>query len=176
MKKIAKFLTFITWIFLFIFIIIKKDFILKNFLLSTEIIDYTIFILIPIQIIFSIFILPCSAITITYGALMGFKYGFILCFFTSYISSLITYKLASTKFNPFIFYDMKSARSFITNNVKYKESLLIFFSYANPLFPGSSLGYIFGITKVKYYNFVIYSFLGMIPLNIILVYFGDFII
>ena len=111
-----------------------------------------------------------------YGALAGVKNGFILCIFTSYISSLITYKLASTKFNPFIFYDMKKAQNFILNNTKYRENILIFLSYMNPLFPGSSLGYIFGITKINKLNFIIFSFLGMIPLNFILVYFGNFVI
>ena len=103
MKKIAKSLTFLTWIILLFLIVSKKNMFLEFFVFKTSMIEYGISILILTHLIFSILILPCSALTIIYGALAGIKYGFILCFFTSYISSLITYKLASTKFNPFIF-------------------------------------------------------------------------
>ena len=176
MKKIAKFITLITWVLLFILIFTKKDLLLKSININEFLTNHLILILIPIHIIFSILILPCSALTIIYGAVVGFKYGVILSLFTSYISSLITFQLANTKFNPFIFYDLKKVRKFIINNSKYRENFLIFFSYINPFFPGSSLGYVFGITAVKKNNFIIYSFLGMIPLNFILVFFGDFII
>ena len=47
-------------------------------------------------------------------------------------------------------------------------------AHANPLFPGSSLGYIFGLSKVGYGNFLFGLIIGTLPLQILAVSFGYF--
>ena len=48
-----------------------------------------------------------------------------------------------------------------------------FIAHCNPLFPGSSLGYIFGASNITFFSFVIGASLGTIPLQIIGVVIGN---
>ena len=53
------------------------------------------------------------------------------------------------------------------------EKNIILLSYMNPLFPASSLVYIFGILNIKFTNFLFLSLIGLIPLNLIMVALGN---
>lgn len=45
-------------------------------------------------------------------------------------------------------------------------------AHANPIFPGSSLGYIFGLSDVTFSSFVVGAIMGTLPLQLVLVGIG----
>jgi len=172
-KLLAKLISIFVWLCAVIYIIINKDIIIyESFNLKFSKFNIIIFIII-LHILFSVFILPCAVISILYGNILGLIDGIIISFSISFMTSIITFYLAQTKFNPFIFYNLNKARYFIEKNTKNRESIIVLLSFMNPLFPGSSLGYVFGITKISIRKYCILSFLGLIPLSFIMVFIGD---
>ena len=172
MKIVPKFISFVLWAFIFLLVLINKDWIENKSLDITLKTPYLIFFIIFLHIIFSVFILPCGPISVIYGNMLGFNNGIILSFIISLFCSVLTFQLARTKFNPFLFYNLEKTRNFIIKNISYKKNLVIISSFMNPLFPGSSLGYVFGLIKISKMKFIILSFIGLIPLNIIMVLIG----
>ena len=58
----------------------------------------------------------------------------------------------------------------IINRYNWKASII---AHINPLFPGSSLGYLFGASKISFKSFLVGCFIGTIPLQLIAVFLGS---
>ena len=156
--------------------IINKDIIIdKSLNIQLNSFYITLFVVI-LHFLFSVFILPCGALSIIYGNVLGLSNGIFFSFTISFLCTILTFYLAQTKFNPFLFYNLERCKSFIIKNVHKRESTIIILSFLNPLFPGSSLGYVFGLIKINKIKFFMLSFIGLIPLNFIMVLIGHSLI
>jgi uncharacterized membrane protein YdjX (TVP38/TMEM64 family) len=132
-------------------------------------------LLIGMQIILASFILPCSVIAVLAGILWGVKIGILYSLLATICASSWTFVIGRffiKDWNPSInIFSWYAAVVNLINSHNWKASMI---AHANPLFPGSSLGYIFGLSKVGYGNFLFGLIIGTLPLQILVVTFGYF--
>jgi uncharacterized membrane protein YdjX (TVP38/TMEM64 family) len=132
-------------------------------------------LLILMQIVLASFILPCSTIAVLAGVLWGVEIGTLYSLLATICASSWTFivgRYISRKWDPskYIFSWYKGTIALV-NSHNWKASMV---AHANPLFPGSSLGYIFGLSRVGYGNFLFGLIIGTLPLQILTVSFGYF--
>jgi len=170
-----KFISFILWICFFIFLLFNKDLALEFSIFSNSCWQVSILILFLLQLVFSITVLPVTPITLTAGLLWGFYSALFFSFISTLICTSFTYYLGA-KFmsnqNGIIVSNHKVINILISKILKYRK-LASFISHANPLLPGSSLGYLFGYLNVGFTNFIIGALLGGLPLQILMIIIGD---
>ncbi|MDC1026660.1 VTT domain-containing protein [Candidatus Thioglobus sp.] len=127
------------------------------------------------QIVLASFILPCSVIAVLAGILWGVEIGIVYSLLATICASSWTFVVGR-----FLIKDWNSSINIFSwsasvvnliNSHNWKASMI---AHANPLFPGSSLGYIFGLSKVGYGNFLFGLIIGTLPLQILVVTFGYF--
>lgn len=172
-SKILKFIFLFLWIYLFFTLIkdksIKHDLLLFHF--ENPILAPFIFIL--IQTILSSLVLPCSPITIIAGIVWGLKLGLLISIISTVVSSIFTFILSkyflSKLMNQHDYFGIWKKIQELIKKYGWKSSLI---AHANPIFPGSSLGYVFGASKISFISFVLGSVLGTVPLQILGVLIG----
>lgn len=143
--------------------------IISDLLISNPI--YAPLLFITIHVTLSIFLIPCSPMTILAGVLWGPKIGFIISYISMMLSISITFML-SRNFQPLrIKRLIARLPKKILNNLGNIKS--IFFFQSNPILPSSSLGYIFGSSKIKFIKYFILASLFNLPLQYVFVVFGD---
>ncbi|MFQ6334523.1 TVP38/TMEM64 family protein [Methylophilus sp. 3sh_L] len=133
-------------------------------------------LLILLQLTFTIFVLPCSTLTILAGILWGVKLGIIYSTLATLMSSSLTFFLGR-----YSFLNTKIINSYSSHQwgAKINQLLSRFnlwasaLAHVNPLFPGSSLGYIFGTTNISYGAFILGAAIGTMPLQLMMVLIGD---
>jgi uncharacterized membrane protein YdjX (TVP38/TMEM64 family) len=129
-------------------------------------------LLILFQVFFSIFFLPCSQFSVLSGMLFGPLIGSCINVLSSsvsfsttfFISRKFGYKLKSN-FKYFNKFTEKLSANEVVNFSSSWQSLLLF--YANPLVPGSSMGYFYGLSDS--------AFIPLIIRSIVLVIFPGFV-
>lgn len=132
------------------------------------------FIFITLQILFAIFALPCSPLTIFAGVLWGLGTGILYSTLATLFASVSTFLLGryiiskKIKGKPLNGWYLKVLE--LIDKHKWKASLV---AHINPLFPASPLGYAFGLSKIPLTTFTYGAILGTLPLQLILVGFGD---
>ena len=169
-----KFLFISLWLCLFYLIIFFDEF---KYILFSVVDNYkvaTLVLLFIIQTLLAILILPCSFLTILFGMIYGFKLGLIYSIFSGIIASTATFivgkiikkrQLKVLKIPSFIDSNLKKVKKYTWKGP--------FLGYINPFLPGSSLGYVFAYIDSKFMHFFYGMLLGTIPLNIVSVYFGN---
>lgn len=139
---------------------------LTNFINSFD--NYAVIVFIIIQIICGILVLPCSVLTSIAVIIWGFKFGFFISLIATFLASLATYVLGlKIKQQHFAILKLKFvqiATQFINKHNKYCLPAIL---YANPIFPGSSLGYAFAISDISTKSFAICTLIGIFPLQLI---------
>jgi uncharacterized membrane protein YdjX (TVP38/TMEM64 family) len=132
---------------------------------------YTVF-----HVIFAVCIIPCSPMAVIAGVLWGKWLGLAISIFAACLSSFVTFWLARIFFRKRL-YDFFSKRYKKTdwfleqtrkNGWKFVATVQL-----NPAAPGSTLGYIFGLTEISFSVYAFFLLLFMLPLQIILVMCGD---
>lgn len=130
-------------------------------------------ILILTQILLASFVLPCSPLALLAGVLWGFGGGILYSTIATVTASLWTFLLAR-----YIFREWISARLGkywhtsilrLIEEYQWKASLI---AHVNPVFPGSSLGYAFGISSISTRSFAFGALMGTLPLQLIMVGIG----
>ena len=154
LTNIKRLFFFFIWIFLIYFIIFNNESknIISNYILLFD--NFSILIFLILHIIFAIIFLPCSSLTFLSGVIWGPFYGLIISLIATIISGIITFSLGrylqidylmeNFKKHPF-----KKKIFFLIEKYKWKSSILV---HLNPIFPGSSMGYFFGITTISFFN------------------------
>ena len=125
-------------------------------------------LLIALQIFSAIFILPCSYIPIICGVLFGFELGALIALICTSLSAIATFYLGFNFSDSNFVLKMKSSKliKLVSNNIDFKidcsyKNILIYF--INPLVPGSSMGYLFGLNKGRASHFIFRTLILSIP-------------
>jgi len=174
-KTIAKLAFAAIWIFIFYQLLFNPEirvpllfFCIKHHVLAP-------FLLVLLQVAFASFALPCSPLTVLAGVLWGFEIGILYATTATIISSMWTFVLGRFVFGKWLKRKVKHNLWLKTMGYiyryKWKASMI---AHANPIFPGSSLGYIFGISNIEFFPFIFGALAGTLPLQLLMVGFGYF--
>jgi uncharacterized membrane protein YdjX (TVP38/TMEM64 family) len=131
-------------------------------------------ILILAQMLLASFALPCSPLTILAGVLWGLDVGILYSISATILSSLWTFFIGRYVLRKR--FEKRAQVGWWPNIVglatrhDWKASMI---AHANPVFPGSSMGYVFGMSKVPVSSFLFGALLGTLPLQIMMVGMGD---
>lgn len=135
-------------------------------------------IFIVVYILGTIFI-PVTPFMALAGILFGFKYGLIYTGLASLLSSIVVFaiarKLGRDRVDDFL--EKKRLNLLVKYNEKLKihgvKSMIVL--RMTPVMPFNVLNLLMGISKIRTRDYIIGTVLGLIPSNIITVYFGDII-
>lgn len=132
------------------------------------------FILILTQLLLASFALPCSPLTILAGVLWGLEIGILYSTSATMLSSLWTFFLGRfvlrKRFEKTMQLSWWPKIFGLVSRHKWKASMI---AHANPVFPGSSLGYVFGMSDVTVWPYTFGALLGTLPLQLMMVGMGD---
>jgi len=162
------------WIVLFVSLLMSNN--LRNFALEfcRTYPVYAPIILIITQLFFGLLILPCSPLSAIAGVLWGFELGLVYSIIASLISSTFTFIVGKFFKKKYIIRNIKSEIfkkiNALIDKYTWVASAIV---HANPVFPGSSVGYVFAFSKIDLKKYVLGAFIGMIPLQIFVVGFGS---
>jgi len=131
-------------------------------------------ILVLSQVVLATFVLPCSPLTALAGLLWGVELGIVYSTAATVIASLWTFYFARRVLHGRFAHRFRShslcARIVgLIDTHGWKASLV---AHANPVFPGASLGYAFGLSGLGVRPFLLGAFVGTLPLQLMLVAFG----
>jgi len=174
-NKLIKLIFILVWVIVFYNILFNTLFQDTLLIYSNNNKIFAPLLLILMQIVLASFILPCSVIAVLAGILWGVEIGIVYSLLATICASSWTFVVGR-----FFIKDWNSSINIFSwsasvvnliNSHNWKASMI---AHANPLFPGSSLGYIFGLSKVGYGNFLFGLIIGTLPLQILVVTFGYF--
>ena len=174
MLKIFKIALLLIWVILFLSLLTSEN--IRIFALDFCITNPAAapLILFITQIIFGLMILPCSPLSAIAGILWGFELGILYSIassLTASTSTLIVGKIFKNNFfkNGIKNDTFKKIKSLI-ESYKWMASAI---AHANPLFPGSSIGYVFATTNISLKSYILGALIGTVPLQIIIVGIGS---
>ena len=148
--------------------------ILFRFLLEHSI--WAPFVLAVAQMLFASLALPCSPLTVLAGLLWGFETGLLYSVLATLLGSLWTFVLGRHALKKRLSMDSMPKWSQgvmkLIERYDWKASMI---AHANPVFPGSSLGYAFGVSSVSMRSFALGALLGTLPLQILMVGVGHLV-
>ena len=133
-------------------------------------------ILIGLKILSATLGLPGTPLTLLAGSLFGKLFGTIIALIGNTLGATCAFLLARyvlrdyvsenilTKYPKIKLYDEK---------IRLRGFTTVFALRLIPLFPFNMLNFLLGITSVSLKNYILASFLGMIPGTFIFVYFGE---
>lgn len=125
---------------------------------------------------FAIFLIPCSPMTVIAGALWGKWLGLGISVVSAVLSSCVTFGLArhffKNKIYAFLIKRFPKTDWFLGQTKKHGWKFVASVQL-NPAAPASTLGYLFGLTNIEFSIYLMFSVLFMLPLQFLLVVFGD---
>lgn len=147
---------------------------LHNFFLENRKFAYILYIF--AFLILPIFLFPVPILVIASGGVFGFYEAVFLTIISAMLNLSLMYFIARF-FAKDYFYNLilkkaklkKIKEQFLEKN----EIILIFTLRLIPFVPYNALNYICGFLKIGFLNYLIASFLGIIPASFVLVYFGE---
>lgn len=171
-KKLSKMLFLSIWLILFFELLTNQD--IKNHLINyCSVHPYSsAFLLIFLQVILASFALPCSPLSVTAGALWSWHLGFLFSTTATLAASIWTFLLGRFVFKQWFLskqYQFGFNISELIEKYQWKASMV---AHANPLFPGSTLGYAFGASVIPFKSFLMGVALGTLPLQLIMITLG----
>lgn len=129
--------------------------------------------LVGCQILLASFVLPCSPLTVFAGLLWGFHMGIVYSIVATVAGSIWTFALGRWVLKewllPSMTHDVYLRINRLITRYTWRASAL---AHANPAFPGSSLGYAFGMTNVSLLSYASGAVIGVLPLQLLLVGLG----
>jgi uncharacterized membrane protein YdjX (TVP38/TMEM64 family) len=143
-------------------------------IINTEYYLFAVLIFIIIHVIFAIFFIPCSPLTIFAGTLWG-PSGVIFTIVASLFSNISTFLLARYFLHEYFLNKFHKNKQYIwldKMTTKYTWKIVAI-TQLNPIIPSSTLGYLYGISHIKFKYFILFSFIFSIPLNIAFVLLGS---
>lgn len=127
------------------------------------------------HILCAVLIIPCSPMAVIAGALWGQWLGLGFSILAAFLSSCVTFGLARyfLKAPLYRFLSQRYAKTdwFLEQTQKHGWKFVASVQL-NPAAPGSTLGYLFGLTNIAFRVYAKYLILFMLPLQLALVWLG----
>lgn len=129
-----------------------------------------------LHVLFAIFLIPCSAMTVIAGVLWGKGLGLGISIFSAFLSSTVTFGLArrflKIKVYSFLVKRYSNTDWFLAQT-KIHGWKFIASVQLNPAAPASAFGYLFGLSGIEFRVYAVFSLLFMLPLQLLLVFAGN---
>ncbi|MEK7116966.1 MAG: TVP38/TMEM64 family protein [Patescibacteria group bacterium] len=128
---------------------------------------------------FGTIFIPSTPFMAIAGILFGFKYGLAYTIIGGFLSSIIVFtisrKLGKDKVDRIL--EHKYLEHLSRYNKRLEEGAVwdLIILRATPIMPFNVLNILMGVSKIKTEDYIIGTMLGLIPSNILTVYFGDII-
>jgi uncharacterized membrane protein YdjX (TVP38/TMEM64 family) len=125
----------------------------------------------------TVLFLPGSALTLGAGALFGVVHGSIIVSIASTLGATAAFLIGRYLAREFVARKVATNPSFaaIDHAVADEGWKIIGLTRLSPVFPFSLLNYAFGLTRVKFGEYVLASWLGMMPGTVMYVYLGSLV-
>lgn len=153
---------------------------LRDWILSYG--SYSVLIFLGLQVLQVVaFFIPGEIFQVAGGYIFGAYYGFFLCIVGSIIGGVVNFYIARVLGRPFIEKIVSKKDGWLLNKLtnfsedpqhEFKLKKLIFIFYLIPGIPKDILGYICGITKIKFRDYIILSNLAKMPALFVSTFFG----
>jgi len=163
----------IFWAFIYFNLLFNRD--LRGFIVFMSLANPSLspILIIIGQVIFSIFILPCSIFSLLSGLVWGFELGTIYSLMGTIISSSVTFFIGRYLHSNWLYKNKNVVIQKIFELIDKYNWKSSFIAYLNPLFPGSSLGLVFGASSLRFRSFILGAILGTLPFLMLLVLSGS---
>jgi uncharacterized membrane protein YdjX (TVP38/TMEM64 family) len=134
-------------------------------------------ILIAIYILACVLLVPGSLITLGAGFLFGLTMGYVVVAIGSVAGATLAFLIGRTVAREWISERVGENPKFraVDEAVGQRGFYIVFLTRLSPLFPFTLLNYFYGITAVKLRDYVLASWIGMIPGTLMYVYFGSIV-
>ena len=144
--------------------------------------NYSFIIYIALQIVqIVVFFIPGDIMQISAGFIFGPIRGFLLSFLGICLGTSVVFFISRKLGKPFVNKIVSEKDTWIIHKLeKFKEhpmkdkklKKIVFFTYLIPGIPKDILGYICGVSEIKYKDFIIYSSIARIPALFVSSFFG----
>ena len=160
------------WFFLFVVCLISLQIKFDIFKSFPEFIKQTsssgpqgYFIFIIIYIISTVMMIPGSPLTFTAGALFGFWKGLVIVSIGSTVGAGCAFLISRFLIRNYIKRKFQNNERFksIDDGIKEESWKIVILARLSPVIPFFILNYALGITKIRFFHFIIASWIGMIP-------------
>jgi len=134
-------------------------------------------ILVAVYILACVLLIPGSLITLGAGFLFGLTTGYIVVAIGSVVGATLSFLIGRTFAREWISKRVMENPKFraVDEAVGQRGFYIVFLTRLSPLFPFTLLNYFYGITAVKLRDYVVASWIGMIPGTLMYVYFGSIV-
>lgn len=145
---------------------------LKNFGIWTPLIFIIFYTL-------SIIFIPSTPLMIIAGILFGFKYGFIYTVIGGFTSSVIVFNLSRKLGKEWVesILEHKYLKYINEYNKRLERGAVwdLIILRITPIMPLNALNILMGVSRIKTEEYIIGTIIGLVPGNIVVVYFGNVI-
>lgn len=147
----------------------KSDYLTTDALLAFfrqhEVSAPAVFVL--IHVMFAIFFIPCSPLTILAGVLWGPLHGLAYSMAGALGGSCFTFLAGRYLARRYVRSHInKAAISWVLGKADKFGWKIVAFTQINPIFPASTLGYLYGLTRLSFRTYFLVTLLSMLPLQI----------
>lgn len=134
-----------------------------------------ILIFIGVYILATVFFLPGSILTLGAGAIFGLMGGSVLVSLASTLGATVAFLIGRYLARGWVRKQIEKRPNFkaIDNAVAQEGWKIVGLTRLSPIFPFVFLNYAFGVTQVSLKDYILASWLGMMPGTILYVYIGS---
>jgi uncharacterized membrane protein YdjX (TVP38/TMEM64 family) len=134
-------------------------------------------ILVAIYIVACVLLVPGSLITLGAGFLFGLGKGFVVVSVGSVAGATVAFLVGRTVAREWISRKVLQNAKFraVDEAVGRRGFYIVLLTRLSPVFPFTLLNYFYGITAVRTRDYVLGSWIGMIPGTLMYVYFGSLV-
>ncbi len=147
---------------------------MQLFLMQHHVLSPVVYVI--VHILLAVCVIPCSPMAVIAGVLWGKWLGLVISMTAAFLSSCTTFFLSRLflrkKIYQILLKRYPKTDWFLTQTKKqgWKFVALV---QLNPAAPGSTLGYLFGLSDIDFFIYGFFLMVFMLPLQLILVICGD---
>ncbi len=132
-------------------------------------------VFIVVYIVATVFLVPGSLLTLGAGFVFGLPIGFVIVSFASVAGASCAFLVGRFFVRGWVEGKLVNMPRFnaLDRAVGEKGWLIVLLTRLSPAFPFNLLNYALGITQVRFTQYVLASWVGMIPGTVLYVYFGS---
>jgi len=132
-------------------------------------------IFIAIYVIATVLFVPGSALTLGAGAIFGIAMGSVLVSIASTLAAAISFLIGRYAARGWVASKVENNDTFksIFKAVETDGWKLVALTRLSPVFPFALLNYAYGLTPVKFWHYLLASWIAMMPATVMYVYLGS---